>query len=70
VKDIRIELEGKTIETEHAWLSAGKWFEKANLTVGSQVEMNCHVKGYVDRRNFVDERRVDIGINRASKMIK
>lgn len=72
LKDIRIELEGKTIETEHAWLSAGKWFEKANLTVGSQVEMNCHVKeyikGYVDHRNFVDERHVDIGINRASQI--
>lgn len=72
LKDILLFDGRKEIIVDHAWMNCGKWFEKANLKTGSKVSMNCHVKeyekGYVNFREFIDERVIDIGVQRASKI--
>lgn len=77
LKDITLvdELENK-VTLDHAWLKVGKTLAKKNIKIGSVVAMNCHVKeytkGYVhydrDIMMKVDERTIDYGIQRASKI--
>lgn len=62
----------KEIYCDHVWMTCGKWFQKENIRIGSKISMNCHVKeyqkGYVNWREFIDERTIDIGIQRASNI--
>lgn len=62
----------KNITIDHAWMKVGKTFARTNPTVNSLVSLNCHVKeyikGYVNRREYIDERSVDVGVQRASQI--
>lgn len=72
MKDIMLTDGEREVMCNHAWMTCGKWFQNANIKTGSKIKMNCHVKeyekGYVNWREFIDERTIDIGIQRASQI--
>lgn len=68
--DITFE-DGKTA-CDHIWFKVGKTIEKLNLKVGDKIQFEArvgsYVKGYVNHRKWIDERRTDFKLNRPTKI--
>lgn len=60
--------------TGHVWLTVRKQFSRQNLQIGDSVEfcarVDSYVKGYLNRREDVNEREVDYTLKFPTKLRK
>lgn len=72
-KDVRRADTGQ-IMTDHIWFVARKTITALNLQPGDTVEFEArvgeYIKGFVSRRDYIDERTVDYKLNRPTKFKK
>jgi hypothetical protein len=65
-------LETNELATDHIWFTVGKTIKELNLTIGEKIQfvarVTTYIKGYVN--GFIDERTVDLKLNRPTKFIK
>ena len=66
-----IRLDNNELATDHIWFTVGKTISSLNLNSGDVVEFDArvgdYVKGYVNYREFIDERTVDYKLNRPTR---
>jgi hypothetical protein len=64
---------GKQV-TDHIWFTVGKTIQALNLKPGDVVEFDArvgdYVKGYVNYREYIDERIIDYKLNRPTRFVK
>lgn len=62
------------VATDHIWFTVGKTINKLMLKPGEIVEFDArvgeYIKGYVNHRDYIDERQVDYKLNRPTKFAK
>lgn len=67
-------LENNRPATDHIWFTVGKTFEALNLKPGDSIEFDArigeYVKGYVNHREYIDDREIDYKLTRPTKMAK
>jgi hypothetical protein len=60
--------------TDHVWFSVGKTIEALDLDAGTIIEFEARVgdyqKGYVNHREYIDERTIDYKLNRPTRFVK
>jgi hypothetical protein len=60
--------------TDHIWFTVGKTIEKMELQPGDIIEFDArvgeYVKGYVNHRDWTDERTIDYKLNRPTRIVK
>jgi len=67
--------DGKNVVTDHIWFTMTKGFEAlGDLNNGDKVEFCArvkeYVKGYVNRRDYVDDREIDYRLSHPTKVQK
>jgi hypothetical protein len=74
LKDVMLK-ENNKIATDHIWFRMTKGFEKlGDLKQGNTIRfdarVNDYIKGYVNNRDFTDEREIDYKLNNPTKIQK
>jgi hypothetical protein len=63
-----------SVATDHIWFTVGKTLAKLMLKPGEIVEFDArvgeYIKGYVNHREYIDEREIDYKLNRPTKFSK
>jgi len=66
-----IDCNGK-IMTKHLWFNFTKGFQKIKLIEGCKIKFNArvkpYIKGYINNRDYVDEREVDYKLSHPTKI--
>jgi hypothetical protein len=67
-----VKFEDVSFACDHLWFTVGKTIEKLNLKVGDKITFEArvskYVKGYVNHREGINERRTDFKLNRPTKI--
>jgi hypothetical protein len=62
------------LATDHIWFTVGKTLERLALQPGDIVEFDArvgdYVKGYINQKEYIDEREIDYKLNRPTKIQK
>lgn len=67
-------MDNNEFATNHIWFTVGKTIENLNLETGDIIEFDARItdyeKGYVNHRNFIDNRKMDYKLSRPTKFEK
>lgn len=70
VKDLKFTETGN-FATDHIWFTVGKTIDSLNLEIGDiitfEARVGSYTKGYVNYREWIDERTIDYKLNRPTK---
>lgn len=73
LKDVKFAETGKPATT-HIWFTVGKTIDALNLSEGDIIKFEArvaeYVKGFVNYREYIDERTLDYKLNRPTKFEK
>jgi len=73
VKDI-VFTDSENFATDHLWFKVGKIISRMNLKEGDKIQFEArvsrYIKGYVNWREYIDERQMDYKLNRPTKFKK
>lgn len=73
LKDIKF-CDNDEFAADHVWINVGNRVEKMNLSEGDIIEFDARVKqymkGYVNHRQYIDERTTDYKLSHPSKFEK
>jgi len=73
LKDVRF-ADTKQLATDHIWFTLGKTIEAMELKEGDEILFDArignYIKGYVNYRDYTDDRVLDYNLNRPTKFKK